>query len=491
MAAATPTYDRSRTTDAGRDWPSPDRHRGWILAGCVVVVLVVYLFCSLSYGKSLAGSEVAGDFQTYQGDAFIHGQLDLLLPVPPGLVALPDPYNELANEQYRAAGLHDLTYYNGKLYTYYGPTPVILFSIPYHSLFGEWPSSTLTCLVFCAVGFLATVFAYRRSIRHFVGGAPVIVDALAVLALGLAGPMAWIIYIGRDYEASIAAGYAMIALGILFVARSLFPPSRYPYADMALASLFLAAAVGARASLLPALALLVLVVVYVARTERDTGALARATVVVAAPCLIVGGLLAWYNWARFGSITEFGTSYQLLGEDVRLARANELDFIPRGLFQYLVSPPRTESAWPWFRLRLLSFPIPTEQNYLLEPIAGVVVGMPAAFAGLVAYPWAWAGAIRRQPWLTALLVTLVGIGAVTLVLLTYHFHGATMRYELDFVPPILFASVLGGAAAIARWTGTRRSFALVGTGLGLVLVGWSIFFLVNITSYPCAGLGSC
>jgi hypothetical protein len=466
------------------------RRRRVVLTLCALAVIAIYARSALSYGKTIAPAHGRADFQNLQADAFLQGQLALAIVVPPGLAALPDPYDATANAPYRAAGLHDLSFFDGKLYTYNGPAPVVLLYIPYRALGLGDLSPALACLIFCSGGFLAFAGAFKHTARALVGRLPLIVEAGAVLALGLAGPMAWIVYVGRGYEASIASGYFMVGVGLLFLTRALFAQLRRVVLDLVLAATFLAGAIAARPSLVWTLGFVVFGAAYAWWGPKAELRRPSSIVALAAPCVVIGVALAWYNWARFGAVGEFGTSYMLLGENVRLARANELGFIPRGLFHYVLSPARIEGGFPWFRLRRLSYPLPFERSYLLEPVAGVLPNMPAVLLGIVAYfitPWRW---LRAHGWLSLLVVVCVLDGLLTLVLLSYHFHGATMRYELDFAPPLLFASVLGAATFLQR---LRRQPALLlaGVSVAFLVLSWSVFFAMTITTYPCYGVGSC
>src|ERR1039457_507256 len=65
------------------------------------------------------------------------GQLNLPLDVPPGFARLADPYDPAANERYRLLEdhpLHDLSYYKGKLFLYFGITPALVVFGPYTAL---------------------------------------------------------------------------------------------------------------------------------------------------------------------------------------------------------------------------------------------------------------------------------------------------------------------------------------------------------------------
>jgi hypothetical protein len=78
-------------------------------------------------------------------DAFLAGQMNLLRPPPPELLALPDPWDPVANLRFREAsespgqrfqGVHDLTLYDGKLYLEWGPFPALVL-IPFRWIAGH------------------------------------------------------------------------------------------------------------------------------------------------------------------------------------------------------------------------------------------------------------------------------------------------------------------------------------------------------------------
>jgi hypothetical protein len=465
------------------------RRRRVIVGLCCLLVLGFYIRSAWSYGKQVEPAAGVGGFQNLQADAFLAGQLHLTLRVPDGLTRLPDPYDPVANRPYRESGLHDLTFYDGKLHTYFGPAPVLLLFLPFRLLgLGDLPPA-LACLVLCLIGFVASVGVFRVLTRRFLRPLSPAAEGVAVLALGFAGPTGWLVYIGRGYEVSIAAGYAFVFGGLYCLVTGLFGQPKRPVPWLAVASFLLAAAVGARPNLFWFAAFVAFGLAYV-RWSGTFGTERRwAMAALVGPYVSVALALGWYNWARFGSLTEFGTSYMLLGENIRLARANELEFLRRGLFDFLLSPARVVDDFPWFRLRPLNYPVPTEQNYLEEPVAGLLPNMPACLFGIVAFCAQPFGRLRRYAWLSTLIALLAATGFAVVAVNSYHFHGATMRYQMDYAPLLLLASVLGWFMAFERvqtllW---RRLWP----GVAIVAVAWSAFFSVAITSYPCAGTGSC
>ena len=118
---------------------------------------------------------------------FQSGHLHLNKEVPPGLMALPDPYDPAANVQFRHPPyeLHNLSYYQGKLYLYFGVVPALVLLWPWAALTGHYLFHREAAAIFCSVGLLASLGLLRGLWRRYfpqVGGS---VMAILAIALGL------------------------------------------------------------------------------------------------------------------------------------------------------------------------------------------------------------------------------------------------------------------------------------------------------------------
>ena len=303
------------------------------------------------------------------------------------MAELADPYDPVANVEYRFdGGLHDLSYVDGKVYSYFGPAPVLLLFLPFRILHVGELSPTLATLLFGIGGFLASWGAFRVLAARFIGRITVGLEAMAMLALGLAAPIGWLIYIGRAYEVPIACGYFLVMLGLFLLCRGLFSATARPVLHLVFAILALAGAVAARPTL-------VWCVLFRSspRGASPSGRPRRRSTFAGRRSRLwllwigVGAALAWYNWTRFGAVSEFGTNLMLSGENVRLARQNEIDLLVRGMFHYFVAPWRWQSDLPLPQLRPLLYPTPIETGYIEELVAGLAPLLPASLAGVVLY----------------------------------------------------------------------------------------------------------
>jgi len=132
---------------------------------------------------------------------------------------------------------------------------------------------------------------------------------VAVFTLGLGCRVAWMVYVGRDYEATIACGYALLFAGLYCLARGSLTASSPIF--LALGGLALGLAVAARPSLVIAGVFVALAAVLVLRAPHSVRRRGSLLVALLAPYSAVGTLVLLYDQARFGSFFEFGQRYEL------------------------------------------------------------------------------------------------------------------------------------------------------------------------------------
>jgi hypothetical protein len=486
-----------RTPDVGPARPSWKWRGAHVILLCVLVVLMVYVRAAWSYGKSLGPRPVSApalfNFENRLSDALIAHQLSLKIETPKGLLRLRDPYDPRANSEYRLLNgqLHDLSLYKGRVYAYFGPAPAILLYIPFRALRVGELSPTLATLIFCALGFLFSLALFRFLVRWCCGPIPVWVQCVAVFTLGLGVPTAWMIYIGRDYESTIACAYMLLFAGAYLLARGILVGSTRLY--LALGSGALGLAVAARPTMVVACLFVLVAAVLVLRARFDHRRRNAYLAAVITPYVAIGALIALYNYARFDSIFEFGQTYQLAGFNARAYQYGSLSYLPKGIYYYLFSPGRVMNEYPYVFLRATTLDEPTllqNRGYHNEPVAGLLTNMPAAAAGYLVLATGLRRVTRRFPKVLPTLVALLVPAAVVLLLMSYQYRGTTMRYELDFAPLIVMGSLLAWVA----WTRSLprpRWRAWLGNGFFLATLIATILFSLAITLTPCQGTGSC
>jgi hypothetical protein len=367
-----------------------------------------------------------------------------------------------------------------------------LLFIPFRLLRVGDLSPTLAGLVFCTLGFGFSVLLFKKLTRRFFGELPPWMDCFAILALGLAIPAPFIIYIGRAYEVSIACGYFLLFAGLYFLVSGLLSDTRVRLMLLALGSAALAAAVGARPNLVFAALFVVVALAIVVRRSNSEPRRHRieqiAAVVV--PYVIIGGLLGLYNLVRFDALTEFGASYQLSGADSTKYAYYQLWYIPHGLYYYLLTPARFSHVYPYAYLLKNSPFAQSNSVYTHEPVAGVLTNMPLIGLGLVFTATQVRRLARESRLALVTILSALLVGAAIVTSAAFTLRGATMRYTLDFAPLLLVAVLLAWAFWAMNLNTRGVRFWLLQTPWIIVLVASALFNLA-IAFTPCQGTGSC
>ena len=221
---------------------------GWkSLAAVCALVIGVYAYMAQSGALESLSQNAADAYYNLLVQGFRAGQLSLKKEVPPGLAQLADPYDPTANAVYQARPyrLLDLSYYKGRLYLYFGVTPALILFWPFVALTGHYLFHRQAVVIFCAIGFLASVGLLRALWRRYFAEVSVGVVAAGALALGLATGVPVMLPRSDVYEVAISCGYmlTMLALGAIWCA--LHEPERR-CRWLAAASVAYGLAVGAR-----------------------------------------------------------------------------------------------------------------------------------------------------------------------------------------------------------------------------------------------------
>lgn len=414
-----------------------------IMLGLVcVVVLTLFAWMAQQSVTELTGWTAANEHYNLLVRGFQRGQLSLDKAAPPQLAKLPDPYDPVANERYRIGyGLHDMTYYKGRLYLYFGISPALLLFWPWVALTGHYMFHHHAVAVFCAVGFLVNALVLRSLSRRYFPEVGATVVAAGTLALGLATGVPILLQRAEFWEVAVSCGTALgtLTLGWLWVAVT--NPERRVW-WVAAASLTLGFAAGARPFLiLCAPILLTPAIVSWFETPADIRRRAPWSLLVAAVVpvsLCLAGLML-YNYLRFGNPLEFGETYQLAGDRQNIQHFS-LRYAWFNFCVYFLEPVRWTREFP-FATDIATPPVPRGHADIEDPF-GILTNIPVVWFALAAPLALWGRAavdrLRLRGFLAAVAVYF-GICAGVLGL----FYGTCSRYETEYLPMLVFLAIIG------------------------------------------------
>ncbi|MDO4442410.1 MAG: cytochrome C oxidase Cbb3 [Slackia sp.] len=399
-------------------------------------------------GVSLANTfEVGGDnAQQYAelAKSMAHGKLYLEEEPPNWLQNMEDPYDRGARDQLvKETGenyLWDVAYYDGHYYVYFGVVPVLLFYLPFYLATGaNFPT---------AIGVLIAMAA-------FIAGISALLDRFARyhfkrvnLGLYLLLQMAVVVCSGTMYLLKFPTFYSLpIMLALAFSVWGLYfwmkgRMSRRPELLYFAGSLCMALVVGCRPQIvmLSFLAFPLFWRPFITEGHIKTAAGIRQFICLVAPYVLVLACVLGYNYARFGSLFDFGANYNLTVNDMT-KRGMAVGRIAPALFAYFFQPPAATGVFPYLQ------PAPFDTTYLGQTVK------EATFGGIFAcLPLLWvlpfSGIALKMRIAQRKTRTIAGVVGVLLVsgvvigIADAEVAGILQRYFADFSIMFLMAAVL-------------------------------------------------
>ncbi len=412
---------------------------------------------------------------------FQAGQLDLKTEVPPGFAQLADPYDPIANRDYREADAHplwDLSYYHGKLYLYFGVTPALVLFWPYAALTSHYLSHKDAVVAFCAIGFLASVgllcLMWRRCFPE-VGLAEV---TAGTLALGLAGFTPMILPRANVHEVAISCGYALTMLALLALWEACHRPERRGR-WLAAASLAYGLATGTRPT---ALFGAVILLVPVAQAWREGRRIWAPLLAATGPITFVGLGLLLYNTLRFDNPLEFGVRYQLAGPGATPIGHGfwNLHYFGFNSWVYFLGPARWGARFPFVHDITLP-PLPAGHGGVEHPF-GVLTNIPLVWLAMAA-PLAWRGRSANVRCLLRGFLGAVALLFATRALTLGFFRATAERYEWEFCPALVLLAVVG-ILGLERILARRLAWRLAARWVWSLLLAFSLAFNLLASAIP-------
>lgn len=428
-------------------------------------------------------------YYAYLSQAFMQGDLHLPQQPDPELLALANPYELSARAELEKRGVAapvDFSLYKGRFYLYWGPVPALLLGIV--QVFSQQPIADFFLAFLFGVGILLAQTLLLTAVwRQYFTVLPAWAYYIALFLAGLLWPAALLRHEqnhARIYEAAIAAGQFFLICGLWLVFIAIVKRS-IPNWSLVLAGFLWVLAIGSRQLLLVPISFMVTLTMYwILRTPTAFVTKIVKFICLTLPLAVGGTLLAWYNWARFGSLSETGFLYALAGVDIQ-KHATELfssSNIIQNLYNYLLNPPHLMSEFPFVSMLKGNKGLgPT--FYYAEPMTGLLHTFPfAVFAFVPLVLYFFNGSKANQSanseeesvvgplhWIT---LSLTGSFLASFLLLMIFFW-AGMRYAADFLPALTMLSAMGfwqGYQALRQKFPAKKVYSIA----GIILAGISI-----------------
>lgn len=473
-----------------------------------LVLLITVLCCVLtasvyhsSFGRSepieypLQHSITQYDPYVQQFDAFMKGQLHFNYEPDEDFLAIENPYDP--DQRHNVYYLYDRAYFQGKYYSYFGAAPIIVYMMPYYFFNGSLPSAQEVQLVFMMLfSVFMPMLIYVIGEKSFKKLHPVILAMVSYTAF--ISSLQLFIARGRTPFYYIAATSAMAFLAMFgyFFFKGIFAESTkkaciwYPLAGLAFALCFhsrVNVAFGAAFVIVPVVVFGIILKKrpeYVPSSKDEEVTFIKAhrvkdilfELTSLASFVVVGFIIAFiYNKARFGSILDFGSTYQLTIAEVS---KYELDIKELGysVFHYFLAPLNEhketgELAFGYWKIITLDRYLYIDAHFGIFSVPFMLLALLVPFI---------AGDRTKKPIMRITLVSAI-IGCVVMGWVDFCLGGVIFRYLCDF--SVLFAAT---SAICALWIADTvrklKSFTLrfIGNGFFVAFLIFSVYFTFKI-----------
>ncbi len=425
-----------------------------LLVLCHVLVLAVYIWV-FSISTSSRQAEHT-NYYDQLASAFRRGQLSLEQKPDPALLALPNPY-----QPSQRAGINflmDVSLYRGRYYLYFGPVPALIVMVVKLVYSGSIGDQYLVFLFIYGL-FLVLTLLILKLWRRFFSYIPPWMVAASTLLTGLVAPFSWVLGKPNVYNAAIAGGQFFFVAG-LYTAFDALDRDNFSRLELALTGLLWSAALGSRITLILPVGFMAVMILVAPLQKTGRPAFLYATlpdIAVLALMLALGAAtLAWYNWARFGSVFETGVKYQLAGPDLQASHSDLFSpaYVFQNLYNYSSNAPAPKRAFPFIysatgKAKSITKHVLLPDFYHAERVTGVLYSAPFLLLGsipVIATLFFSSNSLRSKDdhhlllhWMVVCLYGCFFLGLAFFMA----FFWAAERYLIDFIPCLLLLSIIG------------------------------------------------
>jgi hypothetical protein len=406
---------------------------------CTVALLILYSWICVytSVANRHENNMRFSQYNQFLVDALIAGRTYLEYGHPEILLNAERPYDNGWREAHVYKNTtnqeaFDWAWYKGKYYCYFGVVPAVLLYVPYKLITGNYLSNHIGVFLFCAVAVILLAILWRYCVKKYMRDTRYALYLLSFLTLFFASGFFALLRYPTFYCIVQSAGFMFTVAGILLLLKSV-DNEKINHLKLFFACLCFALVFGCRPNLGLA-SLLVPVVLWKYRTWKLFAFAAIPYIIVAIP-------LCLYNYVRFESIFEFGTSYMLTAFNMgTVAQQNVLGKIYKvfiSLAHYLFCPVQI----------LIYFPFVTTQQVDTVHIISGIAWFYRSAIGVINFPivfllFQMIGSVfnKNKPKIFYMLYASLII-AVAIVVLNSIVVGCQERYLFDIATFIILPSL--------------------------------------------------
>lgn len=445
-----------------------------LVISCVIFYLLFKENIAYPFEKGVTG------YNAYEQlfDALMKKQLYIDYKPSAELMAMENPYDADLRTELGVSYLWDRAFFDGRFYSYFGIAPIILIYFPFYFITHSIPSAHTVCFIMSAVSVPVITALTVKAQTAFMKKVNLPLLLMSILAVQ-AGSLVFMVQSSADmYYTAVQSGILFLALFLLFSvcaysAQGVSKKCVY----FALSGVSLAFLAMSRPNLLVYFLLAVPIYLNTLFDKSFTPGKKLAQVMsFAVPAALGAAFVMWYNFARFGSVTDFGANYQMTVHDVSEYSFAFSLFIP-SLYYYFIELPGFTADFPYLEIDFVNVARSFGYNgyiYLTSTVGAM--SFPAVLGCATAPSVLWGEKNRvKQGFVWLAILT-----SVFLAFFDTCFAGVNIRYLADIMLVVILLSslllcdftqnVLSGRAAKATGFIISSALLILSFAVGLLLI---------------------
>ncbi|GBU25089.1 hypothetical protein R83H12_01728 [Fibrobacteria bacterium R8-3-H12] len=322
-------------------------------------------------------------YSHFMTDALLKKQLHLDIEVPQAFLEIERPYDEAYRMQHgmflnyyqkhldtlENALMPDPSLYKGKFYSYFGMVPVIILFAPYKLLTGNYLPNTMGMFLFGSIATILLMLLWKQIAQDYLKKLPYFFFLIGGAALYASSLISINLTVKYYHPIAQYSALAFVIFGIIVLLKA---KEKLSNGLLFASSLSFALAVACRPSAL-LWSILIPVMLWDKRKELIN---ARKAFAIIIPFVIVGTILAWYNYIRFDSPFTFGDAYQLV-HNANNSMVSKMSIIGKihlciKIFLFtLFNPPNLDLTFPFVSAKMSNIPLANSFIYDKSIIVGI------------------------------------------------------------------------------------------------------------------------
>jgi len=312
-------------------------------------------------------------YSHHMTDALLKKQLHLDIEVPQALLEAERPYDNAYREQYgmllnynqkqldtlETTLVLDVSFYNGKYYSYYGMIPVILLFAPYKLITGNYLPNSMGMFLFASIATILLMMLWKQIAQNYLKKIPYFFFLIGGATLYASSTIAINLTISVFHSIAQYSALTFVILGVIMLLQ---PKEKLSIKCLIISSLSFAIAVACRPNSL-FWSILIPVVLWDKRKDCKYSHLLAIII----PFTIVGSILAWYNYARFDSPFQSGWTYLIM--DTNMIMYNQVSIIGKihsgikGFLILLFNTPNLDLTFPFVTAKTSNVPFAITNHF--------------------------------------------------------------------------------------------------------------------------------